>query len=78
MNPALTTTHAARLLGISRRRVLTLIAAGRLPARKHGRDWLIRSRDLIHVADRKPGRPRIAWHGNKKPAARTFPAAGIP
>lgn len=55
----LTTTQAAAQLGITPRRVLALIAAGRLPAQKLGRDWLIRPEDLEleRVKDRKPGRP---------------------
>ena len=53
----LTTREAAEILGVSVRRVQALISAGRLPATKHGRDWLILSVDLARVADRKPGRP---------------------
>jgi excisionase family DNA binding protein len=53
----LTCATAAGRLGISSRRVRQLIAAGRLRALKHGRDWLIREADLARVAVRKPGRP---------------------
>ncbi len=35
-----------------------LIHAGRLPAEKRGRDWLIRGEDLALVRVRRPGRPR--------------------
>lgn len=58
----LTTRAAATRLGITPRRVLALIRAGRLPARKLGRDWLIAEADLAGVAERPPGnrtgRPR--------------------
>lgn len=54
----LTTAEAAERLGISRRRVLALIRAGRLDAQKTGRDWLLYEAALAAVADRRPGRPR--------------------
>lgn len=54
----MTTDHAAERLGVSRRRVLAMIAAGRLRAVKVGNQWLIRPADLERVRDRKPGRPR--------------------
>ncbi len=53
----LTTTQAADILGIKQARVRQLILAGRLPAKKHGRDWIIRERDLELVRVRKVGRP---------------------
>ena len=56
----LTTTQAADILGIKQARVRQLILAGRLPAKKHGRDWIIRERDLELVRVRKVGRPRKA------------------
>ncbi len=52
------TTEAARRLGISQARVRQLIAAGRLPATRLGRDWAIDERHLSRVAVRKTGRPR--------------------
>lgn len=54
----LTTTQAADILGIKQARVRQLILANRLPAKKHGRDWIIRERDLELVRIRKVGRPR--------------------
>jgi excisionase family DNA binding protein len=54
----LTTTQAAKELGISRVRVVALIAAGRLKADKMGRDWMIRRKSLAVVRVRKPGRPK--------------------
>jgi excisionase family DNA binding protein len=53
----LTTQEAAKQLGVSRRRVLALIQAERLPATKFGRDYMIREKDLKLVEDRKVGRP---------------------
>lgn len=62
----LTTTQAAEKLSISRKRVLQLIHADRLPAVKLGTDFFIKPDDLKLVSDRKPGRPstKVA----KKPA----------
>lgn len=54
----LTTKQAAERLGVNASRVRQLILAGRLAARKQGRDWLIDERSLKAVADRKVGRPR--------------------
>ena len=51
------TGAVARALGISSARVLALIHAQRLPARKYGRDWLVRAADLEAVGERRPGRP---------------------
>ena len=58
------TAIAAKRLGVSQDRVLALIKAGRLPAKKLGRDWFIDPKDLKLVAVRKPGRPRK--RGSKK------------
>lgn len=57
MPKPLTTKQAAERLGVTPSRVRALIKAGRLPARKDGRDWLIEERHLGRVAVRKPGRP---------------------
>lgn len=51
----LTTKQVATELGISARRVLALIHAGRLKAVKVGRDWLINEHDLRPVRERRPG-----------------------
>jgi excisionase family DNA binding protein len=53
----LTTKEAAEKLGITPRRVVALVTAGRLPAQKFGRDYMIRETDLKLVEDRKVGRP---------------------
>jgi excisionase family DNA binding protein len=54
----MTTNDAAARLNVSTRRVVQMIGAGRLKAKKIGRDWLIDERHLAAVADRRPGRPR--------------------
>lgn len=54
----ITTVDAAAHLGVSVRRVQKLIADGRLPATKLGRDYVIRRIDLAVVADRRPGYPK--------------------
>lgn len=59
----LTTIEAGRKLGITYQRVIALIKAGRLPANKMGRDWIIKEKDLKLVADRKPGRPPVEKKG---------------
>ena len=53
----LTTPEAAARLGVTVTRVQQMIAAGRLPAQKMGRDYFIKEDDLKLVANRKPGRP---------------------
>jgi excisionase family DNA binding protein len=54
----LTTLEAAARLGVSRRRVIALIEAGRLPATKFGKAYMIKEKDLELVKDRKVGRPK--------------------
>jgi excisionase family DNA binding protein len=54
----LTTQQVAAALGVTQRRVLALIQAGRLEASRLGRDWLIPAHALEAVRERKPGRPR--------------------
>jgi excisionase family DNA binding protein len=53
----LTTKQVAERLGITPRRVQALIEAGRLPASKFGRDYMIKEKDLKLVEVRKVGRP---------------------
>ena len=53
----ISTREAADRLGVSVLRVQQLIWAGRLPAQKVGRDYVINESDLKLVGDRKPGRP---------------------
>lgn len=54
----MTTPHAATLLNVSLRRVQAMIAAGRLPATRIGRDWHVKQADVDALAWRKAGRPR--------------------
>ena len=54
----LTTQEAAARLKITVARVQQLIWAGRLPAEKLGRDYVIADTDLKLVRHRKVGRPR--------------------
>jgi len=54
----ITTTEAARRLGVTPTRVRALIEAKRLKAFKYGREWLIDPKDLDAVKNRKVGRPR--------------------
>ena len=54
----LTTKQVAERLGVTIRRIQALIEAGRLPAQKFGRDYMIDARNLKLVKDRKVGRPR--------------------
>jgi len=60
MKKPINTKEAAKILGVIPRRVTAMITAGRLKARKHGRDWLIEHADLEPVMVRKPGRPAKA------------------
>lgn len=53
----ITTTKAAERLGLHRSRIHALIQAGRLPAEKYGKIFLIEEKDLKLVKDRRPGRP---------------------
>jgi excisionase family DNA binding protein len=61
----LSTVEAAERLGISKIRIRQLIDAGRLPAKKLGTAFAIRSTDLKLVEHRPPGRPK----GKAKKAA---------
>jgi len=53
----LTANEAAERLGLSPQQIRTIIRQGKLPATKHGRDWVIDSNDLQLIAKR-PGRGR--------------------
>jgi excisionase family DNA binding protein len=54
----LTTQQVAAALGVTQRRVVAMIQAGRLEASRFGRDWLIPAQALEAVRERKRGRPR--------------------
>jgi len=56
----ISSAEAAKILGVHITRVQVLIRAGRLPAHKIGRTYVVDEADLKLVEDRKPGRPRKA------------------
>jgi excisionase family DNA binding protein len=51
-------SKAAALLGLTPRRVQALIALGKLPAQRIGRDYLIDPADIPSLQRRPPGRPK--------------------
>lgn len=55
----MTAAEAAAKLHVSSQRIRQWIAAGRLPATHHGRDWWIEPKDLEQFASlpRQNGRP---------------------
>lgn len=61
----ISTTDAAKRLGITRQRVLQLIEDGRLHAKKFASVYMIRLTSLANVEDRKPGRPSTKKAGKK-------------
>jgi excisionase family DNA binding protein len=62
----ISTAEAADALGITRQRVIQLIAAGRLKAEKFASVYMIRRGDLSAVEDRPQGRPPGAAKATKK------------
>jgi len=60
--------EAARILGVSRQRVLQLIQQKRLKATMIGSVYLIRKADLSNIEARKPGRPRKTTASKAKKA----------
>jgi excisionase family DNA binding protein len=59
--PWVTTSEAARDLGLTVGRVRQLLESGQLPGRKMGRDWVIRRADVNRFKSLPPGtrgRPR--------------------
>jgi excisionase family DNA binding protein len=66
----LTTSEAAKELGVTVQRVHQLITEGSLPAQKVGRDYIIQDGDLKLVSNRRPaGRPPKQTSA-KKPSSR--------
>ena len=61
------TAQAAALTGLSEQSIRRLCGAGTIPARKVGRDWLIRRGDLRGVVKRK--------NTGRKPTRRQEPAS---
>lgn len=62
----LTTKQVAAELGVSMRRVQAMILAGRLRARKDGKSYVIREKDLESVRERKPGWRKGVPRGKRK------------
>lgn len=58
-----TTDEAATILGVSTTRVRQLVAAGRLPAVRHGRRWVFRRDQLEVVANARDARKYAAEGG---------------
>jgi len=54
----LSTVEAAARLGITPRRVVALVTAGKLRATRVGRSWVIKASDLAAVQDRPQGWPK--------------------
>jgi excisionase family DNA binding protein len=63
----ITAAEAAPLLGVTKGRVIQLIADGKLPATKIGLQYAIKRADLELVRDRKRGRPPKAQQAKRKP-----------
>lgn len=51
-------SQAAEMLGVSRQRVLAIIASGLLPAQRLGHAWMIKRRDVAKMPRRNRGRPK--------------------
>ena len=66
----LSVSEAADELSITRQRVLQLIDAGRLEARRVGNSYIILKSALDSVRDRKPGRPIKTKEAKKKTKAK--------
>jgi excisionase family DNA binding protein len=66
----LTSSEAAAKLGISRRRMLAIIATGRVPTVRVGTMHLIDPADLAKVRERKPGRPPAAPNQTRRRKAK--------
>lgn len=62
----LDTAQAAERLGLSRRQVQHLIQQGALPARKHGRDYIITPEACDALPPRRVGWPRGRPRGKER------------
>lgn len=58
MSDLLSTTEVAERLGVTSRRIVALITAGKLRATRVGRAWVIKSSDLAAVQERPQGWPK--------------------
>jgi len=59
-NDMMTTKLAAKILGVTTRRVVAMIQSNQLPAKKFGRLWILNGSDVYKFAKmhRPVGRPR--------------------
>ncbi len=57
-NLEMSIAEAAKRINISRQRLTLLVKQGRVPARKFGKQYLIRAVDLNTISERKAGRPK--------------------
>lgn len=57
-NLEMSIAEAAKRINISRQRLTLLVKQGRVPARKFGKQYLIRAIDLNSIAERRAGRPK--------------------
>lgn len=53
-----TTSEAAKIMGVSRRRVIAYIESGQLPAERFGLAYTIQLTDIKRLKRRPAGRPR--------------------
>ena len=62
MEKLYSTTEAAKVLGISSRRVAVLCTGGRFPgAQKIGKTWTISESAIQGYTPGQPGRPKPSW-----------------
>ena len=66
----ISSSEAAKQLGVHITRVQVLIREGRLPALMVGGSYVIQEKDLRLVANRKPGRPVTAVRRKQKATRR--------
>jgi excisionase family DNA binding protein len=67
----LTTTEVAARLKVSVRWVQALIASGRLPSERKGRDYFVKESDLKTVSNLKPGPKPKGTDAKQKKKPRT-------
>jgi excisionase family DNA binding protein len=67
MKALLTTREAAAQLGITDSRIRQLIRAGRLPARRMGRDWFVDEGDLRAFQPAPRGWPKGISRSRRSP-----------
>lgn len=71
LNDLLSTAEVAIRLGVTRQRVLEFIKTDRLRAKKVGRSYVVRSKDVLSLSRFRVGRPAKATETNRRNAQRT-------